>query len=1199
MSSPGDADDAGDLARYQNLSAATFFSSLGTALVIFGVQVIAFYILHLFLPRIYRPRTYLVPERERVKEPPRGWFKWLVPVFTTSNSEFIHKCGLDAFFFLRYLRLLLKIFIPAALVFLPILLPLNAVHGIGIDPALHATHTGLDTLSWGNIRPENTHRYWAHLILAVLLIIYVCFNFFGELQGYVRLRQAFLSSPQHRLRASATTVLVTGIPAKWLTYEALNELYDVFPGGIRNIWINRNFQPLSDKVDLRKSLAKKLESAETNLVQNAKKKQMEKAAKEAKKKKGKVDESHRESSVDGASEPPKVSVIRAGVSAGNPHQMQSIRDFIQQQSPRPDTRAESPSNRQSPQGMAREAVGAVGAGLGLVTGAVTKFGRRGFRGRLRQRGGDQDNSTLIENEPQRNDDDERGVQSFDGNASTVSGSRHGRQASDGADDLDQLDAVTQTNWKPWKKDNVRRPSPMPHTKDEEDSPFGGRNKVEAPSGGSSRQGSPHGSTSRRGSTHYPQVFDKEHDDQAGDENAVWKKYLGSGDRDSMRLPLFGQTWLPSMPTWTFIGKKVDTIYYCRKELARLNAEIETDQQDPEKYPLMNSAFIQFNNQVAAHMACQSLSHHLPQQMAPRLIEISPQDVIWDNMSIKWWERYIRTAVIAAILAGMIILWGFPVAFSGGLANVSTLEKEKGFHWLSSIPASALSYVQGVLPPAIISLLFIIVPPIMQLLASQSGVYTHNAVQIRVQNSYFFFLFIQLFLVVTVATGITRVISEVGSNVTKIPSLLANNLPGASTYFFSYMTLQALSTSAGALAQLGQLFIWFILGPVVDSTPRQKWHRQLKLPTFKWGKFFPVYTNLAVIGLVYSIIAPLILVFNIVTFGLFWVVYRHNTLYVNKFKLDTGGLLFPTAINQLFTGLYTMELCLVGLFFIVTDENGDLACKVQAIIMIVVFVLTAIYQWLLNSAFAPLFEYLPITLEDEAVMRDEDFAKAQKEHHRLLQEHHEEHVGRASETNSINNRGFQRPENEQVDTSNTSTAQSSKTSSPENIEMKQFEASHPTRSSSKGGKDIKKLVDLGTVRKALAPPAQPKRLLAQPGGGLALDIDPESQDMNGGGSKNPEEKLLFAGISDEIEDLTLEERDALVDRAFQHRALRARRPAIWIPSDDTGVSDDEIMRTKQLTDWIWISNEGAALDHKARCVYASNPPDFSEIDVIQL
>ena len=93
--------------------------------------------------------------------------------------------------------------------------------------------------------------------------------------------------------------------------------------------------------------------------------------------------------------------------------------------------------------------------------------------------------------------------------------------------------------------------------------------------------------------------------------------------------------------------------------------------------------------------------------------------------------------------------------------------------------------------------------------------------------------------------------------------------------------------------------------------------------------------------------------------------------------------------------------------------------------------------------------------------------------------------------------------------------------------------------------------------------------------------------------------LFAGINDEIEDLTPEERDILIRRAFQHEALRARRPVIWIPRDDLGISDDEIQRTKRFSDHIWISNEHTGLDGKARVVYRKSPPDFSQLDLIAL
>ncbi|XMA13696.1 hypothetical protein WAI453_006487 [Rhynchosporium graminicola] len=83
----------------------------------------------------------------------------------------------------------------------------------------------------------------------------------------------------------------------------------------------------------------------------------------------------------------------------------------------------------------------------------------------------------------------------------------------------------------------------------------------------------------------------------------------------------------------------------------------------------------------------------------------------------------------------------------------------------------------------------------------------------------------------------------------------------------------------------------------------------------WGTFIPVLTNVACIGLIYSVIAPLILVFIIMYFGVLWLLYRSYPPMLTEPGLTPSGLFYPTAIRQLFIGVYFMELCLTGLFFL--------------------------------------------------------------------------------------------------------------------------------------------------------------------------------------------------------------------------------------------------------------------------------------------
>ena len=292
----------------------------------------------------------------------------------------------------------------------------------------------------------------------------------------------------------------------------------------------------------------------------------------------------------------------------------------------------------------------------------------------------------------------------------------------------------------------------------------------------------------------------------------------------------------------------------------------------------------------------------------------------------------------------------------------------------------------------------------------------------------------------------------------------------------------------------------------------------------------------------------------------------------------------------------MELCLVGLFFLVRDvtiEKGvakavGTPCKPQAIIMVVAMIFTILFQWLLNNAFGPLLRYLPITLEDEAVMRDEEFARAQEKRWALEEVEEDRvhsygsHDGRASGSREESQRAEQSFEMQPMD------------GAPDlKGDLKKLLPTIPHVSTKGSWADRKnKTHQSQLVSPALLPHIRsPRHRHHHP----AKSPDPEAQ----GSGTDRIGAALFAGINDEIEDLTPSDRDKLVRRAFQHEALRARRPVIWIPRDDLGISDDEVNRTKAFSEYIWISNEGTGLDGKGRVIYKRSPPDFSEIDLIEL
>jgi len=57
---------------------------------------------------------------------------------------------------------------------------------------------------------------------------------------FVTVRQQYLISKDHSSSAQASTILVTGVPRRYLNEHALEKLYSRLPGGVRKVWLNRS-----------------------------------------------------------------------------------------------------------------------------------------------------------------------------------------------------------------------------------------------------------------------------------------------------------------------------------------------------------------------------------------------------------------------------------------------------------------------------------------------------------------------------------------------------------------------------------------------------------------------------------------------------------------------------------------------------------------------------------------------------------------------------------------------------------------------------------------------------------------------------------------------------------------------------------------------------------------------------------------------
>ena len=485
---------------------------------------------------------------------------------------------------------------------------------------------------------------------------------------------------------------------------------------------------------------------------------------------------------------------------------------------------------------------------------------------------------------------------------------------------------------------------------------------------------------KKGGSHHEEGVELNNNSVDGESGSVAARWVQPKQRPTHRLKFL-------------IGKKVDTINWCRSELERLIPLIDAKQASYRsgEGTFIGSVFVEYYTQTEAQAAYQSLAHHQPLHMSPRFIGINPEEVIWASLKISWASRVIRNIATSSFVFALIIFWAIPVAFVGALSNISALSKGTPgkaplLPWLSfinKIPSVILGVVQGLLPSILLAVLMALLPIILRKMAKLAGKPSLSSVELRVQNTYFLFQVIQVFLVTTVTSSASASVVAIIQNPSSVTSLLGQDLPKASNFYISYFVLQGLTISAGAVLQLVGVILFKVLGKFLDSTPRKMYKRFATLSGLGWGTVFPVYTLLTTIGersyrphvyytanaliaITYSIIAPLVLGFATVGLYLIYLAYRYNLLYVFNANIDTQGLVYPRALQQTTTGVYLSIICLIGLFAIKT-AIGPL------ILMIVYLIFIVLFHFSLNSAIDPLLMYLPKSLqaEEESLLSLED------------------------------------------------------------------------------------------------------------------------------------------------------------------------------------------------------------------------------------
>lgn len=129
----------------------------------------------------------------------------------------------------------------------------------------------------------------------------------------------------------------------------------------------------------------------------------------------------------------------------------------------------------------------------------------------------------------------------------------------------------------------------------------------------------------------------------------------------------------------------------------------------------------------------------------------------------------------------------------------------------------------------------------------TGPVTIGEIEMQVQNWYFAFQVVQVFLITTFASGASSVGGQIASDPSSAVTLLAQNLPKASNFYNSYVMFQGISGFGAILLNIAALAVFIILKELLMKTPRKRYSQYLSIAGLGWGSVYPKMEILAIIG----------------------------------------------------------------------------------------------------------------------------------------------------------------------------------------------------------------------------------------------------------------------------------------------------------------------------------------------------------------
>ncbi|KAF9976856.1 hypothetical protein BGZ73_007655 [Actinomortierella ambigua] len=416
---------------------------------------------------------------------------------------------------------------------------------------------------------------------------------------------------------------------------------------------------------------------------------------------------------------------------------------------------------------------------------------------------------------------------------------------------------------------------------------------------------------------------KKHKEMVTRLEQVMAKYFA----DPSKLP-------EKRPTVTLgvCGSKVDAIDYYSQQIEQLADQIEQTRAAVSKSAPTNYGFVSYATIQAAHRVAREVSNAIVWRQRTKMVDPpdvflspDPKDIVWINVSNPKQLRQSRAVIVKTLFVVASFLFFIPMV---SLSAISRLENLIGYFpamepWFTDHPF-VFGIVQSLFPIVFMDILFLIIRKLITYLAFIQGNITKSSTDRSTLAKFYLFFTVNNLIVLAFSSTILGFFSKIkyildnGLNSSSweqmkefmasqdILRLLAEQVINTSLFWINYLSLR----NFGALLDLFQLVSLFTYWAKASLTPRQAKALD-KPPVFDFPLYFSSHLFLLTVALLYSVMAPLALVFAAVYFSLSCLVYKYQLMYVFRTKVETGGRLFRVVYNRVIAALLLFQIVMIG------------------------------------------------------------------------------------------------------------------------------------------------------------------------------------------------------------------------------------------------------------------------------------------------